>query len=53
MDRNLRAFMAIADEKTLTGAAQRIGLAQPSLTKRLAQLEHFYDCALLDRKSVV
>ncbi|MCV6577283.1 MAG: LysR family transcriptional regulator [Cohaesibacter sp.] len=49
MDRNLRAFMAIADEKTLTGAAQRIGLAQPSLTKRLAQLEHFYDCALFKR----
>lgn len=39
MDRNLRAFLAVADAGNLTAAAETIGLAQPSLSKRLANLE--------------
>ncbi len=39
MDRNLMAFLAIAREGTLSGAADRLALTQPSLTKRLANLE--------------
>lgn len=39
MDRNLRAFLAVADAGNLTAAADKIGLAQPSLSKRLANLE--------------
>ncbi len=39
MDRNLRAFLAVADKGNLTAAAETIGLAQPSLSKRLANLE--------------
>lgn len=39
MDRNLQAFLAIAKEANLSAAADVIGLTQPSLTKRLANLE--------------
>ena len=39
MDRNLRAFLAVADAGNLTTAADTIGLAQPSLSKRLGNLE--------------
>jgi DNA-binding transcriptional LysR family regulator len=39
MDRKIVAFLAIVEEGTLTAAAQRVGLAQPSLTKFLQRLE--------------
>ena len=49
MDRNLTAFLAIAREGTLSGAADRIALTQPSLTKRLANLEYEMGAQLFDR----
>lgn len=39
MDRNLDAFLAVARANTLTEASESIGLTQPSLTKRIANLE--------------
>lgn len=39
MDRKIMAFLAIVEEGTLTAAANRVGLAQPSLTKFLQRLE--------------
>ena len=39
MDRQLRAFLAVAETSNLTLAADRLGLTQPALTKRLASLE--------------
>ena len=39
MDRNIVAFLAIAEYGKLTFAANAIGLTQPSLTKRLRNLE--------------
>jgi DNA-binding transcriptional LysR family regulator len=39
MDRKIRAFLAIVEEGTLTAAAERVALAQPSLTKLLKRLE--------------
>ncbi|WP_010140860.1 LysR family transcriptional regulator [Oceanicola sp. S124] len=49
MDRNLQAFLAIAKEANLSAAAERIGLTQPSLTKRLANLEEELGAPLFER----
>ena len=37
--RHLRAFLAIAEEGTITGAAARLHLTQPALSRTLRQLE--------------
>ncbi|MCA0423746.1 MAG: LysR family transcriptional regulator [Proteobacteria bacterium] len=50
MDRKVRAFLAIVEEGTLTAAANRIGLAQPSLTKFLQRLETEMGARLFERK---
>lgn len=49
MDRNLKAFLAIAKEANLSAAADKIGLTQPSLTKRLANLEDDLGGKLFER----
>lgn len=49
MDRNLRAFLAIAKQANLSAAADTIGLTQPSLTKRLANLEDDLGGKLFER----
>ncbi|MBT3361554.1 MAG: LysR family transcriptional regulator [Rhodospirillales bacterium] len=50
MDRNLRAFIAIAEQRNLTRAAREIGLGQSSLTKKLRQIEAEYGGQLFDRQ---
>lgn len=50
MDRKVRAFLAIVEEGTLTAAAGRIGLAQPSLSKFLQRLETELGAPLFERK---
>lgn len=50
MDRKIRAFLAIVEEGTLTAAAGRIGLAQPSLTKFLQRLERELGAKLFERR---
>ena len=49
MDKNINAFLAVARSKTLTGAAKLIGLTQPSVTKRIANLEETLGAALFER----
>jgi DNA-binding transcriptional LysR family regulator len=49
MDRKIRAFLAIAEEGTLTAAADRVALAQPSLTKLLKRLEAELGAELFER----
>jgi DNA-binding transcriptional LysR family regulator len=49
MDEDLRAFIAIAEASNLTAAAERIGISQPSLTKRLRLIEANYGSALFER----
>lgn len=39
MDKRLRAFLAVARDKSITAAALSINLAQSSVTKRIASLE--------------
>ncbi len=49
MDRNLDAFLAVARSVTLTEASRLIGLTQPSVTKRIAKLEHDLGARLFER----
>lgn len=49
MNKGLDAFLAIAEHGNLTVAAEKIGLTQPSLTKRLTNLEHELKCKLFTR----
>jgi DNA-binding transcriptional LysR family regulator len=49
MDRNLAAFLAVARSGTLSQAARQLLITQPSLTKRLQNLEESYDCQLFER----
>ncbi|MDA8747705.1 LysR family transcriptional regulator [Litoreibacter sp.] len=49
MDRNVDAFLAVVRSKTLTEASERIGLTQPSVTKRIANLERTLGAALFER----
>lgn len=49
MDRNIKAFLSIARSDSLTAAAQQINLTQPSLTKRLHNLEEEIGASLFER----
>lgn len=49
MDRNLIAFVKIAETGNLTEASRRLHITQPTLTKRLQQLEQTYNCQLVER----
>ncbi len=46
---HLEYFIAIVEEKNLTKAAQRLFIAQPSLTRYVNKLEEEYGVKLLDR----
>lgn len=49
MDRNLRAFLAVARSGNLTAAADQIGLTQPALTKTIRRVELDFGAKLFDR----
>lgn len=49
MDKNTKAFLAIAKEENLSAAAENLGLTQPSLTKRLTNLEEALGSKLFER----
>ncbi|MBI5088347.1 MAG: LysR family transcriptional regulator [Actinobacteria bacterium] len=49
--RHLRAFLAIAEERNLTRAANRLHLTQPALSRTLAQLERLLEVRLVDRST--
>lgn len=48
-DRRLRYFLAVVDEGSVTGAAQRLHLAQPSLSQALRAFEAELNVQLFDR----
>lgn len=49
--RHLRAFLAVADESSITRAASRLRLTQPAVSRTLAALEHHLDVLLVDRST--
>ena len=49
MDRNLDAFLAVARSGSLTEACDHLRLTQPSVTKRIANLEDELGTALFER----
>lgn len=51
MDRNLRAFLAVAKLGNLTAAAESIGLTQPALTKTVRRLEDMLGARLFERSA--
>ncbi|GIF51702.1 LysR family transcriptional regulator [Asanoa ferruginea] len=49
--RHLRAFLAIAEEGTITRAAARLHLTQPALSRTLRQLESHLGLRLIERST--
>lgn len=46
---NFKAFVAVAQERSFSLAAERLHLSQPAISKRIASLEHLWDVKLFDR----
>jgi LysR family transcriptional regulator, benzoate and cis,cis-muconate-responsive activator of ben and cat genes len=50
--RHLRYFVAVAAERSISRAAERMHLTQPSLSRQIRQLEHDVGATLFERTSI-
>jgi len=48
--RQLRYFVAVVEEETVTAAARKLNMTQPPLTAQLKLLEKELNCSLFQRK---
>ena len=49
--RHLRYYCAVAEEKNLTRAAEKLCMAQPPLTRQIKQLEEEIGVTLFERQA--
>lgn len=47
--RTLRCFVTVAEERNITRAANRLNIAQPALSRKIANLERDLKLSLFDR----
>ena len=49
--RHIRYFLAVAEERNFTKAAERLHMAQPPLSRQIQQLEELLETQLIERDS--
>lgn len=47
--RHFRIFMMVCDEGSMTAAAEKLYISQPSVSQAISELEHYYDVKLFER----
>lgn len=47
--RHLTVFLCVCDEKNMTAAAEKLHIAQPSVSQTIAELEKYYNVKLFER----
>lgn len=45
----LKVFTSVIDQKSFSRAGEMINLSQPTVSSHIKELEHYFDCRLIDR----